>query len=57
MLYFDVWMFCNILISLNLKISFMSLGDQPILTLRISVTNFLQISIVSDFDIKILHLG
>ena len=43
--------------SIYLKISLMSSGDQPILTFRISVTNFLHISIFSDFDIKILHLG
>ena len=43
--------------SINLKISFTSSGDQPILTLKISVTNFSRCRYFTDFDIKILLLG
>ena len=43
--------------SIILKISFMSSGDQPILTLKISITNFFRFRYFSDFDIKILLLG
>ena len=43
--------------SKNLKISFMSSGDQPILTLKISVTNFCRFQYFADSDAKILLLG
>ena len=43
--------------SINSKISFMSLGDEQILTLNISVTNFWRFQYFADFDIKILPLG
>ena len=43
--------------SINLKISFMSSGDQPVLTLKISVTNFCRFRYFEDFDINILLLG
>ena len=43
--------------STNLKISFISSGDQAILTLKISVTNVCRFEYFVDFDIKILLLG
>ena len=43
--------------SINCEISFMSLGDQPILTLKILVTHFCRFRYFEDFDIKILLLG
>ena len=43
--------------SINLKISFVSSVDQPILTLKISVTNFCRFRYFADFDIEILLLG
>ena len=43
--------------SINLKISFMNSGDQPILTLKISVMNLCRFRYFADFDIKHLHLG
>ena len=43
--------------SINSKISFMSSGDKPILTLKISVTNFCRFRYFADFDIRILLLG
>ena len=43
--------------SINLKISFMNSGDQPILTLKISVMNLCRFRYFADFDIKHLLLG
>ena len=43
--------------SINLKISFMNAGDQPILTLKISVVNFCRFRYFADFDIKNLRVG
>ena len=43
--------------SINSEISFISLGDEPILTLKISVTNFRRFRYFADFDIKILPAG
>ena len=43
--------------SINLKISFMSSGGQPILTLKISVANIYRFRYFSGFEIKILVLG
>ena len=41
----------------NSKKSFMSSGDKPILTLKISVRNFCRFRYFADFDIRILLLG
>ena len=35
----------------------MSSGDKPILTLKISVTNFSRFQYFADFDIRIVLLG
>ena len=43
--------------SINLKITFMSSGDKPILTLKISVSNFCIFRYFADFDFKIVVLG
>ena len=43
--------------SINSKISFMNSGDKPILTLKISVTNFYRFRYFADFDIRIVFLG
>ena len=43
--------------SINSKISFMSSGDKPILTLKISVTNFFRFQYFTDFDIRIVLFG
>ena len=44
-------------LSINLKISFLSSSDQPILTLKISVKNFSRFRYFANFDIKILLLS
>ena len=41
----------------NSKISLMSSVHKPILTLKISVTNFCRLEYFADFDIKIILLG
>ena len=43
--------------SINSKISFMNSGDKPILTLKISVTNFCRFRYLADFDFRIVLLG
>ena len=43
--------------SINLKRSFMSSGDQPTLTLTLSVLNSCRFRYFADFDIKIFFLG
>ena len=43
--------------SIKSKVSFMSSGDKPILTLQISVTNFCRFWHFADFDFKIVLLG
>ena len=60
MLYFDVWTLWPELqiysqggwFSINLKISFMSLGDQPMLALKISVTHFADLDILPILILK-----
>ena len=42
--------------SKNSKTSFMSSGDKPILTLKISVTNFCKFQYTADLDIKVVVL-
>ena len=42
----------SIWILINLKISFMSSSDHPILTMKISVTNFCKFRYFADFDTK-----
>ena len=43
--------------SIDLKISVMSSGDKPILTLKISFSNFFRFQYFADFGIKIVLLG
>ena len=43
--------------SIDSKNLFISSGDKPILTLKISVTNFFRFRYFADFDIKIVFLG
>ena len=44
-----VWFFDKIL-----KVSYINSGDNPVLTLKISVTNFSRFRYFEDFDIKIV---
>ena len=43
--------------SINLKISLISSGDKPILSLKISIINFCRFRYFADFDIEIVLLG
>ena len=64
MSYFVVWILWPVLqiysqgvwFLINPKVSFMNPGDKPILTLKISVTNFCRFRYFADFDFKIVLL-
>ena len=43
--------------SINSKIYLMSSGDKPVLTLKISITNFFRFQYFADFNIKIALLS
>ena len=50
-------LFAGSIILINSKVSFMSSGDKPILTSKISLINFCRFRYLEDFDFKIVHFG
>ena len=57
MLLFVVWILCHELRIYLGKISFISSCGKPILTLKISATNFSRFQYFADFDFEIALLG